>query len=84
MKGTEQEVVGEMERAMENTEPLDDLASGLVDAAVSSTARESGRTVEEQWERMGDGYAYQAMEQHPRQKQLDDYGIEGDWQEVPQ
>lgn len=71
-----------MEEAMENTKPLVDFASNLVDSAVADVASESGRTPEEQWERMGDHYAYQAVEMDPNQKQLDDYEIRGDRVEV--
>ena len=71
-----------MEEAVENTKALSEAATSLVDAAVAETARESGRTVEEQWERMGDHFEYQAVEQDPEQRQLDDYEITGDRVEV--
>lgn len=67
-----------MDEAAENTEPLSTLADSLVDRAVAHVARNTGRTVEEQWDRMGDGFSYQAMEMNPHQKQLDDYCIDGD------
>lgn len=72
----------ELEEAMENTEPLIELGRGLVDAAISKAATESGRTPEEQEERMGDHFAYMAAEQNPHQKQLDDYELSGDAVEV--
>lgn len=81
-KNRDAEVGEEMEQAIENTKPLMEAASGLVDSVMAETAHESGRTVEEQWERMGDGYAYQAAEMDPHQKQLDDYWVTGDTVEV--
>jgi hypothetical protein len=71
-----------LEEAAENTKPISELADGLVNAAVASTASDTGRTVEEQWERMGDKYAFEAVEQDPYQKQLVDYAISGDTVEV--
>lgn len=54
---------------------ISNLASRLVEAGVRDAASESGRTLEEQWERMGDRFDYQAIEQDLHQIQLDDYGI---------
>lgn len=67
-----------MKQAMENTEPIMELGSALAEAGIRKAARESGRTREEQIERMGDRFAYGATEQNPNQKQLDDYAIAGE------
>jgi hypothetical protein len=67
-----------LEDSMENTEPVVELGQTLVDAATRKTARENGRTVEEQRERMGDHFAYMGAEQNPNQKQLDDYELRGE------
>lgn len=52
---------------------MKEMAETIVDAAVDSAGRDAGRTPQEQWERMGDHYEYQAVEQDPTQHQLDDY-----------
>lgn len=67
-----------LEQARANTEPISALADTLVTRAVAREAQKTGRTVAEQWERMGDGFAYQAAEQDPNQKQLDDHSIHGE------
>jgi hypothetical protein len=72
----------QLEQAAENTEPISELANSLVDLGVAREARKTGRTIEEQWDRMGDGFAYQATEMDPHQKQLDDYWIEGETVDV--
>lgn len=81
-KGLSREEKEEMEQAIENTKPLMNLATSMVDAAIADAARESGRTPERQLERMGDHFAYQAAEMDPDQKQLDDYEIRGETVEV--
>jgi len=72
----------DIETAMENTEPLVDMGQKMVEASVRRVASDTGRSVESQWERMGDRFAYSAVEQDPAQKQLDDYEISGDTVEV--
>lgn len=71
-----------MKEAVANTEVIVDAAEAFVDAAIAETARESGRTPEEQERRMGDHFAYQAAEMNPDQMQLDDYEISGETVEV--
>lgn len=61
---------------------IQEIGSALVDAGVAAAASDAGRTAEEQWDRMGDRFAYMAVEQDPRQKQLDDYEVTGDFVEV--
>lgn len=71
-----------MEKVAEQADAISDLASGLVEAGVRKTAREAGRTPEEQWDRMGDHFEYQAVEMDPNQVQLDDYEVSGETVEV--
>lgn len=73
----ERENHADLERAIANTEGLIRLGSALGEAAVAAHARKMGRTVEAQWRRMGDGYTYQAAEQDPHQRQLDEYAAPG-------
>lgn len=68
----------DLEQAYENTEPLMEAGKSLADASISMAAKESGRTAEEQLERMGDHFTYLAMQQDPDQKQLDDYELSGE------
>ena len=77
-------VEGEMEEALENTQPILELGEQLAESAVAGAARKAGRTPEEQWERMGDRFEYMAAEQNPHQKQLDDYELSGDTVRVEQ
>lgn len=67
---------------VDQAERIVTIGQSLVDAAVAAAGRESGRTVEEQWDRMGDRFAYMAAEQDPHQKQLDEYAISGPVVEV--
>ena len=60
------DVAGQIER-------IGAIGSSLVDAAVARAARDAGRTIDEQWARMADGHAFQAIEQDPRQRQLCEY-----------
>lgn len=64
--------------ALENTRPLMDAGRSLANAAIAGAARESGRTPEEQLDRMADHFAYIAAEDDPDQKQLDDYELTGE------
>ena len=72
----------DIETAIENSEPLAEMGQKMVKASVRRVASDTGRSVESQWERMGDHFAYAAVEQDPAQKQLDDYEISGDTVEV--
>lgn len=63
----------EMHRAAENTQPIIETGKSLADAAVAHAASEAGRSVEQQIARMGDRFAYQAVEMDPDQHQLDDF-----------
>ena len=71
-----------IERAAENSEPLVEAGKQLANSAVAAVASDTGRTMDEQWERMGDRFAYESAETDPHQKQLDDYEISGDRREV--
>lgn len=71
------------EQAAENSERLVRAGQRVANAAVAAVASDTGRTPEEQWQRMGDRFAYESAEMDPHQKQLDDYELDGDWQEVP-
>ena len=82
MSDTEREE--ELEDAFENTKPIMEMGSSLADAAITHVARKNGRTPEKQLERMGDHYAYLAVEQDLDQKQLDDYELTGNSVEVVQ
>jgi len=71
-----------IERAAENSEPLVEAGKQLANSAVAAVASDTGRTPDEQWERMGDRFAYESAEMDPHQKQLDDYEISGGRREV--
>ena len=66
----------ELERAMENTEPLMEAGQHLADAAISAVASDHGRCKERQIGRMGDRFAFEAVEMDPHQKQLVEYQVE--------
>jgi len=72
-----------IEQAVENSEPLVETGKQLANSAVAAVASGTGRTPDEQWERIGDRFAYESAEMDPDQKQLDDYEISGDRREVP-
>lgn len=67
----------EFKQAVENSEGIVQAGKSLADAAIADTAKQSGRTPEEQLERMADHFAYMAVEMDERQKQLDDYELSG-------
>ena len=71
-----------IERAAENSEPLVEAGKQLANSAVAAVASDTGRTPDEQWERMGDRLPTRAPRWTPHQKQLDDYEISGDRREV--
>jgi hypothetical protein len=62
-----------MQEAAENSEPIAQAGRDLANAAIAAVAAENGRTPEEQQKRMGDGFAYQSVDDDPHQRQLDDY-----------
>lgn len=62
-----------MEEAIENTEPIIEAGKALANAAIAEVARAAGRTIEEQEERMGDRFAFTAMEQDRHQTQIVDF-----------
>jgi len=72
----------DLDHAIENSEPIVEAGKQLAESAVTMAARDTGRTTEEQWERMGDRFAYEAAEQDQSQKQLDDYELTGKTVEV--
>lgn len=72
----------QMEQALENTKPLMDAGKALAEGAVAAAARDVGRTPDEQWDRMGDRFAYESAEQNPEQRQLDDYRVAGETVQV--
>jgi len=63
----------QFQEALENSQPIMELGESLADAAIAEAAAEAGRTPEQQRERMGDRFEYEAVEQNPCQRQLDDY-----------
>lgn len=68
----------EFEEALETLEPISRAGRQLANSAVAAAAADAGRTPEEQWERMGDHFAYMAVDQDPKQRQLDDYELDGE------
>jgi len=50
-----------------------DLADRMVNGIIRDMAKQTGRTPEEQEERLGDRFAFTAVEQDPHQQQIVDY-----------
>lgn len=68
----------ELVELADRSAPIETLADRLVDGAIRAAAADTGRTPEEQLDRMGDHFAFQATEQDPHQKQLADYELSGE------